>query len=114
MISGFILVLNESVTWVVNIMPFKTCPSCGAKFQLRDCVGLLFRRCGECQYCGKYFRIKRSSSYVNTAVISSIIGIMAKAIIGASIVECVTYSIIFIFFFQRFIDFFYDLEVHEE
>jgi len=39
---------------------------------------------------------------------------MGRAILDASIVECVIYSVLFIVIFQRFIDFFYDLEPADE
>ena len=52
--------------------------------------------------------------YIHAAILGFLIALMAKVILNASIVECAIYSVIFSVVFQRFIDFFYDLEPVKE
>ena len=92
----------------------QTCPNCRAGLGIKDCAPILYRGFGVCKYCLKPFQVKRKTIHLHAAILGAVIGIMGRAILDASFVEGVIYSVLFIVIFQRFIDFFYDLEPADE
>lgn len=101
-------------SYIKVAMLSKKCPHCAATIKLKDCISLLYDNFACCKYCQKKFQIKRKTMYVHAAILGFVIALMAKVILNASIVECAIYSVIFSVVFQRFIDFFYDLEPVKE
>jgi hypothetical protein len=95
-------------------MTHKICPNCGGKLALRECFGLLYQGYEVCKYCKKPFQINRKSMSINSAIFGSMIGLMAKAILNASIIECAIYALLFTVIFQRGIDFFEAVEPADE
>lgn len=75
---------------------------------------MLYRGFSVCKYCRKPFQVKRRTIHIHAAVTGCVIGIMARSMLEASILECLTYSLLFTLVFQRFIDFFYGLEPADE
>lgn len=75
---------------------------------------MLYRGYGVCKHCLKPFQVKRKTIHLHAAFLGTVIGVTARAALGASILECVIYSVLFVVVFQRFIDFFYDLEAADE
>lgn len=88
----------------------KKCPHCARTVKLKDCISLLYDNFACCKYCQKKFQIKRKTMYIHAAILGVVIALMAKVILNASIIVCAIYSVIFSVVFQRFIEFFYDLE----
>ncbi len=92
----------------------KICPHCSAKIKLKECLPLLYDTVAYCKYCNKKFQIKRQTILIHGGILGATIGIMAKAILNSSVLDCVIYSVTFVVIFQRFIDFFYDLEAAKD
>jgi CXXC-20-CXXC protein len=89
---------------------YKICPHCGEKIKLKDCFSLLYENIVECKKCKKKSQVKRKTMFIHGAILGAIIAIMAKIFLNSSVIECGIYGFVFSVLFQRFIDFFYDLE----
>ena len=71
---------------------------------------MLYRGFSVCKYCCKPFQVKRRTIRIHASILGCVIALMARSIMDASLLECLTYSVLFTLVFQRFIDFFYGLE----
>lgn len=94
----------------MHLIPAKKCPNCGENITAKECSVVIYKGYGICKICKKKFQIRRINMIINTVVISLVIGISARVMMNSSIFECISYSVVFTLVFQRFLDFFYDLE----
>lgn len=75
---------------------------------------MIFRGFGICKHCLKPFQVKRRTIRIHAVISGVIVVLLAKSVLDASLLECFIYSSVFYFVFQRFIDFFYELEPAKE
>jgi hypothetical protein len=91
-------------------MLFKQCPNCKKKLKFNECFGLLHQAYDVCKYCQKPFQVKRKSIYIHAAINGATIGILARSMTNWNLFEIGVFAVVWVYFFQRFIDFFYELE----
>jgi len=92
----------------------RNCPNCQAKLALKECAPIIFRGFSVCRHCNKPFQVKRQAIRINAIISGIIVVMLAKSTLDASLLECIVYSSVFYFGFQRFIDFFYEFEAADE
>jgi hypothetical protein len=91
-------------------MLYKQCPSCKSKLQFNECLGLLYQAYDVCKYCQKSFQVKRRRIHIHAAILGATIGILARSMTNWNLLEIMVFAGFWVYFFQRFIDFFYELE----
>lgn len=94
-------------------MAHKNCPYCNRKLKLSECLGLLYQYYDVCKYCQKPFQIKRTTIQVNAIVFAIIIGVLTTRA-GFDLLACILISLFFLFFIQRFVDFWHEIEPADE
>lgn len=95
-------------------MLHKQCPNCNRKLKYNECFGLLYQAYDVCKYCQKPFQVKRKSIYLHAAILGAAVGILARSMTEWNLLQIMAFAGFWVYLFQRFLDFFYELEPADE